>query len=96
MVLEYIARQLQEVGLIRLTVAGSTALFMVSNAIMLYLLRSESFYKNIKKSNNVWFFIPPGVVDQYNNKERGQDPSSPKDSHTCPHKGPCWRYILKV
>nr|CAD7463503.1 unnamed protein product [Timema tahoe] len=51
-VLEYIARQLQEVGLIRITVAGSTALFMVSNAIMLYLLRSESFYKNIKKSNN--------------------------------------------
>nr|CAD7598892.1 unnamed protein product [Timema genevievae] len=42
------------------------------------------------------FFIPPGVVDQYNNKESGQDPSSPKDSHTCPHKGPCWRYILKM
>nr|CAD7569962.1 unnamed protein product [Timema californicum] len=51
-VLEYIVRQLQEVGLIRFTVARSTALFMVSNAIMLYLLRSESFYKNIKKSNN--------------------------------------------
>ncbi|KAG6444987.1 hypothetical protein O3G_MSEX003680 [Manduca sexta] len=89
LVFEYWLRTLEMKGWLRRTAGKETLIFMLSSAVLFYLMRLER--ENNKRTPLFWFFTPPRVSQEQGEPVKGIMGRSP----ACPHKGPCINYVLK-
>ncbi|XP_030020258.2 transmembrane protein 135 isoform X1 [Manduca sexta] len=89
LVFEYWLRTLEMKGWLRRTAGKETLIFMLSSAVLFYLMRLER--ENNKRTPLFWFFTPPRVSKEQGEPVKGIMGRSP----ACPHKGPCINYVLK-
>lgn len=89
LVFEYWLRTLEMKGWLRRTPGRETLIFMLGSAVFFYLMRKER--DNEKRTPIFWFFTPPRVSAEEGKPISGVRARSP----ACPHRGPCYKYILK-
>ncbi|KAJ9594130.1 hypothetical protein L9F63_014446, partial [Diploptera punctata] len=88
LVSEYVARQLIQAKIFKLTRTRLCVCHMISSSAVMYLLRN-SRGKQLPKLSSYWFFEPP-------KNELRVDPSNEQaNKFGCYHEEPCWIHNLK-
>ncbi|RVE53341.1 hypothetical protein evm_001911 [Chilo suppressalis] len=83
LLIEYCLKCLSRSGYIEMTKSKQTLMFMIGSAFLFYLMRLEG--DKPKRTPLFWLYTAEKV-------KRKTDDSS---KIVCPHKGICWKYILK-